>query len=64
MPAGANSSDQICNDIEQFNHKALVLSIKQDQALRVWQSKWGKRLTETVFNKGAELDILQDNADH
>ena len=64
MPAGANSSDQICKDVEQFDCEALVLLIKQNQVLRVQQSRWGKRLTEAVFDKGAELDILQGNADH
>ena len=64
MPAGANSSDQICKGLEQFDHEALILSIKQNQALRIQQSRQGKRLTEAVFDKGAELDILQGNADH
>ena len=35
MPAGANGLDQICKGVEQFDHKALVLLIKQDQALCV-----------------------------
>ena len=64
MPAGANSSDQICKGVEQFDHKVLILLIKQNQVLRVQQSRQGKRLTKAVFDKGAELDILQDNADH
>ena len=64
MPAGANSLNQICKGVEQFDCKALVLLIKQDQALCIQQSEWGKRLTEAVFNKGVELDILQGNADH
>ena len=64
MPAGANSLNQICKGTEQFDCEALVLSIKQDQVLRVQQSRRGKRLAEAVFNKGAELGILQGNADH
>ena len=35
MPAGANSLDQICKDVEQFDHKVLVLQIKQDQVLHI-----------------------------
>ena len=64
MSAGANSLNQICKGVEQFDHEALILSIKQNQTLCVWQSRWGKRLIKRVFDKGAELDILQDNADH
>ena len=64
MPAGANSSDQICKGVEQFDHEALELLIKQNQALRIQQSGRGKRLIKAVFNKGVKLDSLQDNADH
>ena len=64
MSAGANSLDQKCKDVEQFNYEVLVLLIKQDQVLCIWQSRQGKRLTKAVFNKGVKLDILQGNADH
>ena len=35
MPAGANSLNQICKGVEQFDHEALILLIKQDQVLHV-----------------------------
>ena len=64
MPAGANSLNQICKGVEQFDCEVLVLLIKQNQVLCIWQSEQEKRLTEAVFDNSAELDILQDNADH
>ena len=35
MSAGANSLNQICKGVEQFDHEALILSIKQNQTLCV-----------------------------